>query len=232
MGKHRKLNPGDVVESLELLENLGYRQYCGYNTTYWRCKCLKCGNIIDVPLKNLGKAQKDCGCWRSEIKKSIPSGTRFGRLTVIAPEKQVKGRSHYRCRCDCGKEIVTRAENLQSGDTRSCGCIHDELFQKNTQMAYKNSFVNGTNKYIITEHYGESHSNNTSGVSGVNWHKRIGKWQARITYQKKTYHLGYYEEIKEAEKVVKTAREHIKKDFLEWYSQKEEKEEERHEQGD
>jgi hypothetical protein len=38
-------------------------------------------------------------------------------------------------------------------------------------------------------------SRNTSGVTGVGWHKGTGKWHARITVDGKLIHLGLYDHI-------------------------------------
>jgi len=35
-------------------------------------------------------------------------------------------------------------------------------------------------------------SNNSSGFKGVHWHKKAGKWQARITIRGRTKHLGLF----------------------------------------
>lgn len=56
---------------------------------------------------------------------------RFGRLVCIG----FSGRQHelkahralWRCRCDCGREKVIRADALLSGSTKSCGCYLSEL---------------------------------------------------------------------------------------------------------
>jgi len=40
--------------------------------------------------------------------------------------------------------------------------------------------------------------NSTSGVTGVSFHKLIKKWQTRIVLQGRSYHLGYFDTIKEA----------------------------------
>lgn len=40
--------------------------------------------------------------------------------------------------------------------------------------------------------------NNISGVHGVSWHKRFGKWQAQITQFKKIIYLGRYDSFFEA----------------------------------
>lgn len=39
---------------------------------------------------------------------------------------------------------------------------------------------------------------NTSGVVGVHWYKRIGKWQAYIMLNKRNIHLGYFDSLEEA----------------------------------
>lgn len=41
-------------------------------------------------------------------------------------------------------------------------------------------------------------SNNTSGYKGVYWNKRDEKWMAYITLNKKTKHLGYFDDIEAA----------------------------------
>lgn len=51
---------------------------------------------------------------------------RFGRLIAIAPGP-AKSKS-WRCRCDCGTVRDFRMTHLRSGHTKSCGCLHRELF--------------------------------------------------------------------------------------------------------
>jgi hypothetical protein len=52
------------------------------------------------------------------------TGQRIGMLTVIervepAPRPR---NAYWRCRCDCGKEIVATGSALRRGDNKSCGC--------------------------------------------------------------------------------------------------------------
>jgi len=47
---------------------------------------------------------------------------------------------------------------------------------------------------------------NTSGVKGVSFHKRDGKYQARIKVDGKLKHLGYHNTLAQAEQVVIAAR--------------------------
>lgn len=52
------------------------------------------------------------------------TGQKFVRLTAIEPVgKDKNGSFLWRCRCDCGKEIVALSGNLVRGNTKSCGCI-------------------------------------------------------------------------------------------------------------
>ena len=57
------------------------------------------------------------------------TGLRFGRLTVLEHSDSTKnGNAKWLCRCDCGKEVIARADCLKSGKTKSCGCWRKEMF--------------------------------------------------------------------------------------------------------
>ena len=52
---------------------------------------------------------------------------RFGRLVVIADAGTDKqGKALFKCRCDCGNEIIVRGYSLRNGDCKSCGCLRSE----------------------------------------------------------------------------------------------------------
>ena len=214
MGKHRIIHPGDRFADLEILADAGLRVYCGENGRHWLCRCLLCGREIVVPQKNLGKAQKNCGCARRNPRKELPAGTRFGRLTVLepVPADQPGGGLRYRLRCDCGKEVLATRANLMSGYVTSCGCLHDELFRASHRKYLDRVLVDGTTRTHM-EHLDVMYANNTSGIRGVSWHRRRQKWQARIAYKGKTYSLGYYDDKEAAGEAVRQARARIKEDF-------------------
>lgn len=48
-------------------------------------------------------------------------GQKFYSLTALEPIKK-NGRTYYKCRCDCGKEIEVCYTNLIQEKTKSCGC--------------------------------------------------------------------------------------------------------------
>lgn len=55
------------------------------------------------------------------------TGQKFGRLTALAPDHTYKGALWWRCRCDCGNEVVVSSNHLVQGTTRSCGCYAREV---------------------------------------------------------------------------------------------------------
>lgn len=56
------------------------------------------------------------------------TGRRFGRLTVIKRAENTKsGKSQWFCKCDCGNTIIVKADNIKTGNTKSCGCYASEL---------------------------------------------------------------------------------------------------------
>ena len=58
------------------------------------------------------------------------SGDVFGRLTVVSRVKLHPKRTHWLCRCLCGKEVIVWAANLGKGATQSCGCLQREAMDK------------------------------------------------------------------------------------------------------
>jgi hypothetical protein len=71
----------------------------------------------------------------------------------------------------------------------------------------RNSF-DGQNK-----HNQGFRKNNTSGIKGVCWNKRKSKWFAQIMKDRIKYHLGYFDNILDAETAVRLKREQLHKEF-------------------
>jgi hypothetical protein len=57
-------------------------------------------------------------------------GRRYGRLEVIdeshCVQKNKTWQWYWVCVCDCGALVLARGGDLQSGDTKSCGCLNQE----------------------------------------------------------------------------------------------------------
>ena len=56
------------------------------------------------------------------------TGMRSGRVVAIERTDEKRGTCYlWRCRCDCGREVVVVGASLRIGRTRSCGCLHRDL---------------------------------------------------------------------------------------------------------
>ncbi len=51
--------------------------------------------------------------------------------------------------------------------------------------------------------------NSSTGVKGVHWHKKHQKYCAVISFEKKTRHLGLFDDIQEAAKVRRAAAQQL-----------------------
>lgn len=60
------------------------------------------------------------------MKKIDLTGVRFGRLEVVSEVESVGKHKRWKCRCDCGNEVVVMGDHLKSGATKSCGCLSNK----------------------------------------------------------------------------------------------------------
>ena len=139
------------------------------------------------------------------------TGQRFGRLTVIAPAENVGRRTAWRCRCDCGGELVAKTVHLRAGKVTSCGCAK----KAHSADALGLHYVGGTCVEMLRAN--TRRSNNTSGVTGVVWRWKKRRWQASIMFMGTRYNLGMYEKFDDAVKARKEAEARYFDTFLATY---------------
>lgn len=114
--------------------------------TVWLCRC-DCGGTLRLDTRTLQRGTvSDCGC----VTKVRPgqkdlSGQRFGRLVALEPtrERSAKGSTVWRCRCDCGKEMLAEVTQLLHGAKRSCGCMRDLPLKDIVGQRFGNLTVTG-----------------------------------------------------------------------------------------
>lgn len=96
--------------------------------TYWLCRC-ECGKEKAFLAGNLvGGKSTSCGCVSLGGRVNI-SGKKFGHLTAIECVGVTNDKGTlWKCRCDCGKEVIVQNNNLKSGHTTSCGCKREEIY--------------------------------------------------------------------------------------------------------
>lgn len=146
-------------------------------------------------------------------KKLDLTGQRFGRLTVLEPAANIGPRTAWRCRCDCGEETTVITQRLRSGRQTSCGCDKEYFGKLSCEIARANlTYIDGTCVEMIRTR--PVRSNNTSGVTGVEWVTRKQRWRATIHFKGKRRYLGCYEKFEDAVRARKQAEENVFEPFL------------------
>jgi len=113
----------------------------------WKCRC-DCGNFSQPLASSLRRGTtQSCGCYHKEITRKRfardLAGQKFGRLTVLyRAGRSRNGSIIWRCRCDCGQEIESRAAVLGT-NTKSCGCLQRE---QTAQRAYRHGDARSNDK--------------------------------------------------------------------------------------
>lgn len=101
-----------------------------YNRKIYKVSC-ECGNIIFKTKNEVTnkRGPRSCGCLPRKRKIKDISGKRFTKLVAIKPtgEKSGNGDALWYCVCDCGESTITTIGRLNSGHTRSCGCLKNEV---------------------------------------------------------------------------------------------------------
>lgn len=110
----------------------------------WKCKC-DCGNEVVVSTSQLNNGIKQsCGCLvRDRLARFSLLGKRFGKLIVVEfAGYGICSRPQWKCKCDCGNEIIAYSKNLNREATIDCGCGSFERKSKANRKEYGKSTRN------------------------------------------------------------------------------------------
>lgn len=83
----------------------------------FKCKCMKCGNTQIIGKESLIRDDFIVECKKCNSK----IGKKFGKLRVLPIYHLYKGRTHYLCKCDCGRYKEVNGSSLEFGKTKTCG---------------------------------------------------------------------------------------------------------------
>ncbi len=155
------------------------------------------------------------------------TGKKFNRLTVLGlGERNSNGQIQWKCKCKCGNIVLATTTYLKTGHTKSCGCLSREKaskrlkskkFVKARKEYRENNFlVDGTSLALISSK--KLRVNNTTGVPGVFWDKKLRKYRARICIKNKKIDLGCYSKLEDAKKVRECAEEKYFDPILDKYN--------------
>lgn len=78
------------------------------------------------------------------------TGHVYGRLTVLSrgPNDFTNKNTRWNCECECGNIVLVSKTSLNSGDSKSCGCLHSEVTRKiNTRHGNSTRIKGMTKEY-------------------------------------------------------------------------------------
>ncbi len=117
------------------------------------------------------------------------TGQRFGRLVVVSRcGKYKNGNATWNCHCDCGNSVVVDGYRLRKGLTKSCGCLRNELTKKRIlKERVFGEHIGNTDNFVSPEGINYSScrisTKNKTGVIGVSYDKKSGKYFARLYFK-------------------------------------------------
>lgn len=130
-------------------------------------------------------------------------------MTVLGPAENIGDRTAWRCRCDCGRVVDIRTRCLRGGHTRSCGCQRPAEVPEGDLVL---NYIDGTCAEMLRAK--TVRSNNTSGITGVEWVTSKQRWRATICFKGKRHYLGSYSNFNDAVKARKQGEEKFHDQFL------------------
>lgn len=128
------------------------------------------------------------------------TGRRFHRLVARHVEPNPHRGTHWRCKCDCGAEVVVRLNSLTGGNTKSCGCLMRERARE-TRLIHGNSTADNGKKTRLYRIWcqmrerctrPEHRSFHRYGGRGI---KVCPEWQDFPTFQAWALSHGYSDEL-------------------------------------
>lgn len=116
---------GRVFGKLTVIETTEFRSG---QSIVWHCRC-ECGTHTMVASNNLTSRDptRSCGCGRPSTAVDL-TGQVFGRLTAVEPtDRRIRRQVVWRCRCECGVEVLAHSSSLVSHHIQSCGCLRRDV---------------------------------------------------------------------------------------------------------
>lgn len=117
----------------------------------WTCRCA-CGNERDIKAVDLNRERfGKCQCERFDTLKKLEShiGLKYHKLTVLSLD--LVRPPVFRCLCECGNEIRATSYSVIGGNTKSCGCLINEVLLKRN---FKHGLYVRGNVHPIRHAYG------------------------------------------------------------------------------
>lgn len=207
----------------------------------WICRC-RCGNEVHLPATRLlTGSNMSCGCLKAEylqkanlyfdstsIRASLAEqveSTRASSGFTGVTAKRGKWLAHITYKgkryslgsytnLEDAVKARARAKELVQEDARKLLVEYEKFHQTGSSLPSRDEIPQVTLDILpqtgSQQRSPNKRSDNTSGTTGVT--RNRGMWIAKITFQKKTYHLGCYADLEQAVQARKTAEHLLKED--------------------
>ena len=123
-------NIGKKFNRLTVIEvDMIYSIKAKRNRKHYICEC-ECGSIKSIRYLNVIKGSViSCGCYNDEVRrrnkvKDPEIGFKFNHLTVVErmpDDIRQSGHKSFRCRCDCGNEVIIGKPFIIMERNKHCG---------------------------------------------------------------------------------------------------------------
>lgn len=204
--------PTLIGQRFGMLEVLAQAESTKKGQRRWVCQC-DCGNRTVVLGTNLKKGMTtSCGCKKT---KDL-TGQHIGRLTVLGRSDRYGSRGKrqtrlWECRCDCGAITYKATDILTNPNVSMCRqCAAKYAMEKARANA---GFVEGTQLTKLISN--SENAENLSGVRGVYYNRKTGRYTARIKFKGKSHYLGTFYNLEDAVKARQRGEEELFGPFLE-----------------
>lgn len=225
--KQIRIKPGDIYGVIQII---GVDESADRKLKSWHCRCTKCGSEFSATGQSVFKNQNGgcCDCRKMALEQEKINnaksyiGQSFGHLRVddFAGMKKPYGKITpvMKCYCTkCGEYTDIPLVKLKTGQANECAnCARKNL--KYGHEISELSHVDGT-QIIAIDGRRSLNKNSTSGINGVSFIPKSGKYRAYINFKRKQYYLGAYENIEDAVAARKAGEKAIYGDFLKWYAE-------------
>ena len=207
----------------------------GKKTAQWLCKC-SCPehNTIVVQTGNLKNGSvRSCGCLATENSRRLLTGNKYGKKNKKYNDYDLTSFDYGVGYTEKGEEFYFDLEDYslikdycwrirygyvvtKDPNTKKYIRMHRLIMNAHPDVLidHKAHKTNDNRKQYLrsanssTNHWNHDiYSNNTSGVTGVNWDEESNKWRARLWAHGKMYHLGRFDKFEDAVSALKVAVE-------------------------
>lgn len=123
----------------------------------WLCDCGKTCYIGGYSVRS--GHTKTCGCYIGcYTNYDDLTGKRFGQLTAISPYDTQNKHKRWQCQCDCGTMAIVSLTHLNSGHTKSCGCITDSIGEGNITRILTENNISFVKEYTFEDLFSDTNT--------------------------------------------------------------------------